>query len=104
MAAKGVKVIHFEIGRPDFDTPAHIKEAAKKALDQGLVHYTPNAGMPALREALAAPMAEQKGIRYDPEKEIMVAAGGQEAIYVALTSILDPGDEVLVPDPASGPS
>ena len=54
LEAKGVRVIHFDIGRPDFDTPAHIKEAAKSALDQGIVHYAPNVGMPALREALAA--------------------------------------------------
>jgi aspartate/methionine/tyrosine aminotransferase len=102
LAAKGVKVIHFDIGRPDFDTPAHIKEAAKKALDQGIVHYSPNNGMPELREALAAKVAEEKGVRYDPEREIIATAGGQEALYLALMSILDPGDEVLIPDPAFG--
>ena len=62
MEAKGVRVIHFDIGRPDFDTPAHIKEAAKKALDQGIVHYAPNVGMPALREALADAVAKQKSV------------------------------------------
>lgn len=102
LAAKGVKVIHFEIGRPDFDTPVHIKQAAQQALDQGIVHYAPNAGMPALREALVAKVEEEKGVRYDPEKEIMATAGGQGAIYLALMSILDPGDEVLIPDPAFG--
>jgi aminotransferase len=100
MEAKGVRVIHFDMGRPDFDTPAHIKEAAKKALDQGIVHYAPNVGMPALREALADVVAKQKGVRYDPEKEIIVTAGGQEALYLSFMSILDPGDEVLIPDPA----
>jgi len=100
MEAKGVRVIHFDIGRPDFDTPTHIKEAAKKALDQGIVHYAPNVGMPALREALADAVAKQKGVRYDPEKEIIVTAGGQEALCLTFMSILDPGDEVLMPDPA----
>ena len=102
LAAKGVKVIRFDIGRPDFDTPVHIKEAAKTALDQGFVHYASNAGIPPLRAALAAWVAELKGIRYDPEKEILATAGGQEALYLALMSILDPGDEVLIPDPAFG--
>jgi len=102
LAAKGVKVIRFDIGRPDFDTPAHIKEAAKTALDQGFVHYASNAGIPTLREALAAWVAGLKGIRYDPEREIIATAGGQEALYLALMSILDPGDEVLIPDPAFG--
>jgi aspartate/methionine/tyrosine aminotransferase len=99
LEARGVRVVHFDIGRPDFDTPAHIKEAAKSALDQGIVHYAPNAGMPALREALAARVWEEKGIRYDADKEIMATAGGQEALYLSLMSVLDPGDEVLIPDP-----
>ena len=99
LEATGVKVIHFDIGRPDFDTPTHIKEAAKKALDDGIVHYAPNAGIPELREAMAARIAEQKGIRYDAQKEIIAAAGGQEAIYLSLMSVLDAGDEVLVPNP-----
>src|ERR1035437_9250205 len=81
LAARGVKVIHFEIGRPDFDTPAHIKEAAKNALDQGFVHYAPNAGVPALREALAANVKRHKEISYQADKEIIVTAGGQEALY-----------------------
>ncbi len=102
LSARGVKVIHFEIARPDFDTPAHIKEAAKQALDRGMVHYAPNAGIPALRQALAAQIEEQKGLRYHPEKEIMVTAGGQEAIYLSLLCVLDPGDEVLIPDPGFG--
>ena len=79
LAARGVKVIHFSIGRPDFDTPLHIKEAAKSALDQGFVHYAPNAGVPALREALAQNVKEFKGVDYESDKEIIVTAGGQEA-------------------------
>jgi aspartate/methionine/tyrosine aminotransferase len=96
---KGQRVIHFEIGRPDFDTPAHIKAAAVAALDEGMVHYTPNLGIPALREALAESLQQFKGIHYDPESEIMATAGGQEAMYISLQAFLNPGDEVLVPDP-----
>jgi aspartate/methionine/tyrosine aminotransferase len=97
--AAGAKVIHFEIGRPDFDTPDHIKRAAVHALDRGFVHYTPNAGIPELRRALAAAIAAEKGAAFDPEREIMVTAGGQHAMALSLLAMLDPGDEVLVPDP-----
>lgn len=103
LAASGVRVIHFEIGRPDFDTPAHIKQAAAEALSRGFVHYTANAGLLQLREAIAATLARYKGVRYDPATEILVTAGGQEAMYLTLQAFLEPGDEVLVPDPGFGP-
>ncbi|MHC4230082.1 MAG: pyridoxal phosphate-dependent aminotransferase, partial [Planctomycetota bacterium] len=96
---EGKKVIHFEIGRPDFDTPEHIKDAAAAALAKGMVHYTPNMGVPALREALAETLQQYKRVRYDPETEIMATAGGQEALYLSLQAFLNPGDEVLVPNP-----
>jgi len=99
---KGQRVIHFEIGRPDFDTPAHIKAAAVAALDAGMVHYTPNLGVPALREALAESLQKYKGIHYDPQREIMATAGGQEAMFLSLQAFLNPGDEVLVPNPGYG--
>lgn len=95
----GKQVIHFEIGRPDFDTPEHIKAAAAAALERGMVHYTPNSGVPALREALAESLQQYKQIRYDPQSEIMATAGGQEALYLSLQAFLNPGDEVLIPDP-----
>jgi aspartate/methionine/tyrosine aminotransferase len=103
LEAQGKKIIHFEIGRPDFDTPAHIKEAAKAALDKGFVHYTPNSGLPALREALALRLQVDKGLTYDPDRELIATAGGQEALYLSLLSVLNPGDEVLVPDPGYQP-
>lgn len=99
LGSQGTEVINFGIGRPDFDTPAHIKSAAKKALDQGLVHYAPNTGLPELRTALADAIEKYKQVQYDPNAEIMVTAGGQEAIYLSLRAFLNPGDEILVPDP-----
>jgi aspartate/methionine/tyrosine aminotransferase len=99
LASRGTKVINFGIGRPDFDTPAHIKDAAKRALDEGFVHYTPNTGVPTLKQALADSIQKYKGVSYSPETEIMVTAGGQEAIYLSLRAFLNPGDEILVPDP-----
>ncbi|MDR3588908.1 MAG: pyridoxal phosphate-dependent aminotransferase [Negativicutes bacterium] len=103
LEAQGQKIIHFEIGRPDFDTPAHIKESAKAALDKGFVHYTANNGLPALREALAMRLKTDKGLTYDPDRELIATAGGQEALYLGLLSILNPGDEVLIPDPCFQP-
>jgi aspartate/methionine/tyrosine aminotransferase len=99
LASGGTRVINFGIGRPDFDTPEHIKAAAKQALDDGFVHYTPNSGVPALRQAIAASIQKYKQVSYNPETEIMVTAGGQEAIYLSLQAFLNPGDEILVPDP-----
>lgn len=95
----GKQVVHFEIGRPDFDTPEHIKAAAKEALNRGQVHYTPNAGLPALKEALAGHIREHKGISYGPDTELMATAGGQEAMALTLLAFLEPGNEVLIPDP-----
>jgi len=103
LETQGKKVIHFEIGRPDFDTPVHIKAAAKQALDEGLVHYAPNSGIPALREALAARLKADKNLTYNPDTEIIITAGGQEALYVSFLSILNEGDEVILPDPCFGP-
>jgi aspartate aminotransferase/aminotransferase len=102
LEAEGRRVIHFESGRPDFDTPAHIKSAAIRALEDGMVHYTPNAGIPVLREAMAESIQQYKNIPYDPESEILVTAGGQEAMYLALQATINPGDEVLVPNPGFG--
>lgn len=103
LEAAGEKVIHFEIGRPDFDTPLHIKEEAKRALDQGLIYYAPNRGLGRLREAIAEMIARKKGVCYDPASEILVTAGGQEALYLGVKTLLDQDDEVLVPNPGFGP-
>lgn len=96
---EGKDVIHLEMGRPDFDTPEHIKEAAKQALDEGFVHYTSNYGAPELRQAIAEKLLKENGIRVDPENEVVVTVGANEAILMTMLALLDPGDEVLIPDP-----
>jgi aminotransferase len=100
LEAAGEEIVHFELGRPDFDTPRHIREAAKKALDDGLVHYTSNYGLADLREAICEKLARQNNIRAASESEIIVTAGANEAVFLAFAAFLDPGDEVLIPDPA----
>jgi aminotransferase len=96
----GRKILHFEIGRPDFDTPAPIKEAAITALNAGQVHYSSNYGIPSLRAAIAEKLERDSGLHYRPEDEIIVTVGANEAVGAAFLALLDPGDEVLVPDPA----
>ncbi len=96
---EGKHVIHLEVGRPDFDTPEHIKEAAKQALDEGFVHYTSNYGAPELREAIAEKLLNENGIQVDPENEVVVTVGANEAILITMLALLDSGDEVLIPDP-----
>lgn len=102
LEAEGRRIIHFEAGRPDFDTPPHIKSAAMKALEDGMVHYTATEGIPVLREAMAESIRRYKKISYDPETEIIMTAGGQEAMYLGLKATINPGDEVLVPNPGFG--
>ena len=95
----GEKIIHLHIGRPDFDTPQHIKAAAKQALDDGQVHYSSNYGILELRQALAQHMHQEYRLSYDPASEIVVTAGANEGIFMAMMGLLNPGDEVLIPDP-----
>jgi len=97
---KGEKLIHFELGEPDFDTPQHIREAAKRALDEGYTHYTPNAGLFELREAVAEKLKRDNNVEADPATEICVTVGSQEAAYLAIMCTIEPGDEVLIPDPS----
>ncbi|HSB67723.1 MAG TPA: pyridoxal phosphate-dependent aminotransferase [Candidatus Methylomirabilis sp.] len=97
---EGRPVIFLETGRPDFDTPRHIKEAAKRALDAGDVHYTSNYGTAELRAAIAEKLRRENGLRYDPGTEILVTIGAAEAILDVFLSVLNPGDEVLYPEPS----
>lgn len=98
MERAGEKVIHFEIGRPDFDTPAYIKKAAIDSLNAGNVFYTSNFGTMELREEIAKKLKRENGVDYKAT-EILVTAGLSEAVFAVLASILDEGDELLVPDP-----
>ncbi|AEC52867.1 aspartate aminotransferase [Pyrococcus sp. NA2] len=99
--AAGMKdVISLGIGEPDFDTPEHIKEYAKEALDKGLTHYGPNIGLPELREAIAEKLKKQNGIEADPKTEIMVLVGANQAFLMGLSAFLKEGEEVLIPTPA----
>jgi len=96
---QGKPVINLSLGRPDFDTPIHIKEAAKLALDQGKVHYTSNYGLESLREAIALKMVKDNGVPANA-RNVIVTTGANEAIFLAMMAFLDPGSEVLIPDPA----
>ncbi len=97
--AKQPGVISLAVGEPDFDTPPHIREAAKASLDRGETHYSSNLGEDDLRRAIAGRAARVSGLKVDPETEILVSIGGVEALYLAMQSVLDPGDEALIPDP-----
>lgn len=98
MMARGEDLIHLEVGRPSFDTPQHIKEATKRALDDGLVHYSDFAGNLNFREALSRKLQAKNGIEAGPD-EILVTNGLTHAGYVACMAALDPGDEVILLEP-----
>jgi len=98
LEAQGHSIIHLQIGEPDFDTPANVRAAAKRALDEGATHYAPFAGIPALREAIAADVGMRKGFAADPS-QVFVTVGGKGVMLYAILGLVDPGDEVIVPDP-----
>ena len=99
LKAAGRRIVPFHIGRPDFDTPAHIKAAAIEALNAGMTAYTSNYGLLELRRAIADGLAADNGVTVDPMRQIIVTVGANEAILLAMLATLNPGDEVLVPDP-----
>ena len=98
LEATGRKVVHLEIGEPDFDTPANVREAAKRALDAGWTHYGPFMGLPQLREAIAADSTARRGMRVDPAT-VVVTPGAKPIMFFALLALAQPGDEVIYPDP-----
>ena len=97
MADKIEDPISFAIGQPD-STPSHIIDAANRALISGETHYTPNIGILPLRQAIAD-YRNAMGLGYDPSDQIMITAGGMEALYLSLLVLLNPGDEVLLSNP-----
>jgi len=95
---QGREIIHLEIGEPDFDTPAHIKDAAKQALDAGATHYGPSAGLAEVREAIAKHIAETRGVPVTPE-EVVVTPGAKPIMFFTILALVAPGDEVIYPNP-----
>jgi aspartate aminotransferase len=98
LEATGRSVIHLEIGEPDFDTPANVRAAAQRALDDGFTHYGPFLGMPALREAIAADATARKGFTATADR-VVVVPGGKPVMFFALLALAQEGDEVVYPDP-----
>jgi len=98
MIAAGEKVINFGVGEPDFDTPAHIKEAAVAALHAGMTRYTPVGGTAQLKEAIVQKLARDNGLTYRPE-QIVVSVGAKHSLYNAMQVLVQPGDEVVLPAP-----
>ncbi len=99
LKAQGIDVINLSVGEPDFNTPHHIKEAAKKAIDENFTFYTPVAGYMSLRKAIADNLREVNGVEYAPE-QIVVGGGAKQALCNAVLSLVNPGDEVIIPTPA----
>src|SRR6266581_799889 len=98
LEATGKKIIHLEIGEPDFDTPAHIKEAAAEALREGFTHYVAAPGLPELREAVGDFFGRTGRPRY-PLDRIVVTPGAKPIMFFAILALCDEGDEVIYPDP-----
>lgn len=92
-------VLPLSQGDPDLSTPSHIVEAAKSALDGGYTHYTPVRGLLELRKSISKKLARENGFNVDPAEEIIVTSGGQEGIFALMQVLLEPGDEILLPDP-----
>jgi len=95
---QGKDIVHLEIGEPDFDTPRNIKDAATKALDEGYTHYVPSAGIPELRQAIADYISKTRNLKVTPE-EVVVTPGGKPIMFYTVLALVNPGDEVLYPNP-----
>jgi len=98
MERQGIHIVHLEVGEPDFDAPACVKEAACRALDDGYTHYTHSMGNYELREAIAVYYRDTYGVQVQPE-QIIVTSGSSPAILLVFSTLLDPGDEVIISDP-----
>ena len=98
LESEGKDIIHLEIGEPDFDTPDHIRTAAKKALDDGYTHYGPSPGQMELRESIAKHQTERQGYDISPES-VIVTPGGKPVMFFSILALINPGDEVIYPNP-----
>ena len=95
---QGKNIIHLEIGEPDFPTPAHVLEAGKKGLDEGWTKYGPSAGFPEFREVIASYVSRTRGIKVDADN-VCVTPGGKPVMFFSMVALLEPGDEVIYPNP-----
>ena len=98
LEAKGKKIVHLEIGEPDFDTPSNIKSAGKKGIDDGFTHYGPAPGLPQLRKAIAEYSTDLLGVQFKPE-QVVVTPGAKPIMFFAIMACVNPGDEVIYPNP-----
>ena len=98
LEAQGRSIIHLEIGEPDFDTPAHIIAAGQQALEEGQTHYGPGLGLPELRAAVARYLERHRGVSVDPAR-VVITPGGKPVMFFAILALINPGDEVIYPDP-----
>src|SRR5277367_1539447 len=98
LEATGRSVIHLELGEPDFPTPKHVVEAGKKALDEGWTKYGPTTGLPDSRQAIANYICTTRQVKVGPEN-VCVVPGGKPIMYFVIIALVEPGDEVIYPDP-----
>ena len=98
LKAEGKDIIGLGAGEPDFDTPQHIKDAAKQAIDRGFTKYTPVGGIPGLKKAIVTKFRNENGLEYS-EKEVIVGVGGKQCIFNLALAVLNPGDEVIAAAP-----
>ena len=99
LEARGREIVHLELGEPDFDTPGHIVEAGCRALREGKTRYTPAAGIPELRTAIAEDVSQSRGVPVEPE-QVVVTPGGKPIMFFAILALVDEGDEVILPNPS----
>lgn len=99
LKAQGIDVINLSVGEPDFPTPTHIKDAAKKAIDDNFTFYTAVAGYPSLRKAISTKLEKENGVKFAPE-QIVVGNGAKQALCNVILAAINPGDEVIIPTPA----
>src|SRR5688572_3456348 len=98
LEAQGRSIVHLEIGEPDFDTPSNITEAAIEALRRGETHYTPSAGIPEAREAIARHISQSRDIEVGPQN-VILTPGAKPIMFFAILALVDAGDEVIYPNP-----
>lgn len=99
LMGQGRDVVRFDVGEPDLDTPVHIKDAAKKAMDEGYTHYVQSRGIPELRQAISEHVKEVLGLSVDPEREVIVTPGAKFALLASIMALAEEGDEVIILTP-----